>query len=148
MDALTLRDAILHGPAAAQCAPWVLLPGPCPEGVSPREFDQRVADALNSLPLTERVPRDIGRADVLSELGLLQGAALLSALAARAAESELARAVRDVLNEGRLPIAHPDTEVAARAAGLTDAHVAALLNLAVRPVVVTAEAVSLALRGG
>lgn len=148
MDALTLREAILYGPAAAQCAPWVLLPGPCQEGVTPRDYDQRVADALNALPLTERQPRDIGRADVLSGLGLMAGSAVLSALAARAADSDLAGAVLEVLGEGRLPIAHPDTEAALLSIGLDAAQRVALLGLAVQPVVVTAEAVSLALRGG
>jgi hypothetical protein len=144
MDPATLRAAILSGPHAEQCVPWVLLPGPKRAGIVPRDYDQQIADLLSG-QLRELTPRQISRADVLAECGILTGGGALAAL--EASSSDYTGVILSLLDQGALPIGHPETLEALAACGLPAPHLAALTALASRPVHITAEAVSQALRG-
>lgn len=162
IDYAALRNEILSGPLASECAPHVLDgTGPKVDGVSAARKDQAIADILNRQDYTRVVETFVNDIGLLSTLGAQTGAAILDKLeSAQTVNRPLKWAFRALTSERGLDVGHPQTRAmldALTPSVFLASERDALKALAVQPASraqivlgepVSAAQVSIALRGG
>lgn len=147
-----LRALILDGPKAKACAAHVHTADmPKISGGEARAKDQAIADIINAYPPPMRLQsRRIGYGAVLAELGADAGAAILDKITAAGEVNSPIKWAMRLLDRGELDIGAAETQAQTRAmAGvlLTAAEVEAITAMGLVPETITAEQVSIALRG-
>jgi hypothetical protein len=161
MNYAALRDAILNGPHAAACAPFVIN-FDAPKTPGAYINDQTIADVLNSAPggVTYR-SRFVTARVLLAELDPMAAATILDKLEAAAVVNSAVKWAMKYITTDGIDIGHPSTQGMLQqlaAGGVLDATEAdAVIGLAGSTVPygeftfgapVTAADVSIALRGG
>lgn len=153
MNYSDLKVKIQTGPAAAACAPYMVLPeDPKVPGHVVREKDQAIADLINAQDpmLGEVTSRLIGIGTVLNVLGPAEGALVLDTLDAMKAGLSPLKWAWTLLERDALDVGLEATRAQLQAlvgSAFTQPQADAILNLARNTVFVTGADVSIALRG-
>lgn len=153
MTLLALRDIILSGSLAAECAPHVHTPDMPKIGADEtRAKDQAIADILNEAGAVKELrPRLIGYREVLLELGPDVGAAILDRLTNAANNISKLRWSMRLLEMRDFDIGSQTAQAQIAELGtagvITSAEVEALQALGMSKVNISGAQVSVALRG-
>lgn len=159
---MNLRDEIMTGPKAAECAPYVVT-NDMPKDTDYRTKDQAIADLLNAGREPKIVSKEIGDGAVSLALGVPAGPVFLLQLetvaatlvtpattAEELAQIAVARQAWRSLNKGALDVGNASVRAGLDmfvGSLLTAEQATAVKSLAEVPDIVTAADVSRALRG-